>query len=361
MPFNTLIFLALAGLSSAGTDPRLQIALATTTKITGDISYTPGGRLFAQWNNYLNGTTGPPFAEVLADNSSVAYPDAEWNSWNSSDPSMDPATHFISVAANRLGPDGNLYVLDNGYTDTYGPKLVSFNLTTNELVGTWSLANMTISGSQWDDFRFNGDMVYFTDLSAAIGLLDMTTGTTRRVLENDISTTSYFPMSAAGKLMSLGGSYPFTNSDQLEVAADGTYLYYQPCNGGMWRIATTLLDAALTNDTAADALSASAEPYAPTPSTGGTAIDADGTVYASDADRNAIVRVFSNGTMDTLVQDDRLLWVDCMWVDAQNRLWMPATQLFLGSNWNGGVDGYEPPFYVFTMDIGVGPSPLDHA
>lgn len=355
-----LIVLALAGLSSAGTDPRLEIAMSTTTKITGDISYTSDGRLFVQWNNYLNGTTGPPIAEVV-NGTSIAYPNEEWNSWNSSDPSMDPATHYINAAANRIGPDGNFYVLDNGYTDTYGPKIVSFNITTNELVNTWPLENMTASDSQWDDFRFNGNMIYLTDLSAAIGLLDMTTGSTRRVLVGAESTTAYFPMSAAGKLMSLGTSYAFTGADQLEVAADGTYLYYQPCNGGMWRIETALLDTALYNATAADALSDLAEPYAPTPSTGGTAIDADGTVYSSDANRNAILRTFSNGTMDTLVQDDRLLWVDCMWVDSQNRLWMPATQLFLGSGWNGGVDGYQPPFYVFTMDIGVGPSPLDHA
>ena len=30
--------------------------------------------------------------------------------------------------------------------------------------------------------------------------------------------------------------------DQMEVSPDGTYLFYQPCNGGLYKIETSLLD-----------------------------------------------------------------------------------------------------------------------
>ena len=54
------------------------------------------------------------------------------------------------------------------------------------------------------------------------------------------------------------------------------------------------------------------QPFALTPSTGGTAIDAQGNIYVSDTQRQSILRVSANGTMETLVQDPRLLWVDAM-------------------------------------------------
>ena len=61
------------------------------------------------------------------------------------------------------------------------------------------------------------------------------------------------------------------------------------------------------------------------------------------------------------MQDPRLLWVDAMWVDSQERLWMPAAQLNRGTPFNEGESLVVKPLYVFSMDIGVGPSPIDHA
>lgn len=61
-----------------------------------------------------------------------------------------------------------------------------------------------------------------------------------------------------------------------------------------------------------------------------------------------------------IVQDDRLLWVDAMWVDTQKRLWMPVNQLERSTLVGNGTSEIVKPLYVFTMDIGIGPSPIDH-
>lgn len=354
--------LALAGWGSAVTDSRLTAAIVTTDRITSAVSSTPDGRLFLYFSTYLNNSTGPSMAEKVANGSYVPYPDEEWNSWNSSDSSLDPATHFVGIAAQRIGPDGALWVLDSS-TGDFPPKLVSFNLTTNTVAKTILITNITLSSTHWDDFRFNGNMVYLTDINdSALGLLDLETGAGTRVLEGHLSTVAYFPASAEGNALWLSDGTPhFANADQLEVSPDGTYLYYQAQPGALWRVATALLDAAVYNATAAAALVNETEPYAPTVSTGGTAIDAAGTVYASDTTNNAILRVLANGTTEVFIQDDRLQWADAMWVDSQDRLWMPCNQLFRGARFGTGVATYEPPFYVFTVDIGVGPSPIDHA
>lgn len=62
-----------------------------------------------------------------------------------------------------------------------------------------------------------------------------------------------------------------------------------------------------------------------------------------------------------VVQDPRLLWVDAMWIDTYGKLWMPAAQLNRGIPFNNGSNYIEKPLYVYTIDIGVGPSPIDHA
>lgn len=102
-------------------------------------------------------------------------------------------------------------------------------------------------------------------------------------------------------------------ADQLEVSPDGAYLYYQAQPGALWKVSTSLLDDAVYNNaTAAAALVDATQPYAATVSTGGTAIDAAGTVYASDTSNNAILRTFANGTTELFIKDDRLQWADAM-------------------------------------------------
>lgn len=159
------------------------------------------------------------------------------------------------------------------------------------------------------------------------------------------------------------GGYLYVYADHHEVSPDGRYYYFQPANGGLSRIETRYLDQALYNSSlnANGVIGEYVEPFALTPSTGGTAIDARGNIYSSDTDRLAIEKIAPNGTRTTLVQDPRLLWVDAMWIDAKGKLWMPAAQLSRGVPFNNGTNKIVKPLYVFTVDIGVGPSPIDHA
>ncbi len=60
-------------------------------------------------------------------------------------------------------------------------------------------------------------------------------------------------------------------------------------------------------------------------------------------------------------QSDPLTLIqDAMWVDDKQRLWMPAAQLNRGYPFHNGVSQVVKPLYVFSIDIGIGPSPIDH-
>ncbi|KAL9093321.1 MAG: hypothetical protein Q9165_004062 [Trypethelium subeluteriae] len=350
-------------------DPRLNVEVVLDVPTNG-ASTTPDGRIFFVLAR-VDGSTGPQLVEYYPSNQSMtAYPNEEWNSYSGD---KDPATHFLGVNSQRVGPDGNLWIVDKGATAfgapvnlPDGPKVVVVDLKSNEVHRTYPMGNATRASSLLDDIRFHNSTgkAYLTDAgSPGLVVLDLVSGSAVRVLDGDLSTKEYMPVSAEGRIVYVQDGPWYVSADQLEVSPDGTYFYYQPSSGGMSRIETKWLDQAFYNSSLNSnaILGQYVEPYAFTTPTGGTAIDADGNIYDSDVDSQRIIKISPNGTMTTLIQDPRLLWVDAMWIDAEQRLWMPAAQLNRGAPFNNGTSKIVKPNYVYTLDIGVGPSPIDHA
>ncbi|TGO89697.1 hypothetical protein BPOR_0097g00010 [Botrytis porri] len=98
------------------------------------------------------------------------------------------------------------------------------------------------------------------------------------------------------------------------------------------------------------------EPFALTPSTGGSTIDGDGNVYVSDNNLLAIWKVTPDGYASILVQDDALITTDLMWVTSDKKLLLPASQMRPGRN---GLMAEEPN-NIFSYPIDASPSPIDH-
>lgn len=362
--------LGLLPLALAATDARLRVELTTDTPCNG-VSTTPDGRLFVLYAR-VDGTQAQGLPEVVEwiNNTGVPYPNAAWNSY--AGPASNPATTLVRVNSQRIGPDGNLWLVDTGSPGfgspvilPEGPKLVVVDVKTNAVARVYSMGNVTKSSSLLDDIRFNPatGKAYLTDAGVgALIVLDLATGSAIRVLDGDLSTSAFTPASAEGRLLhSATGQPQYITADQLEVSPDGVYLHWQPASGGMFRIETTYLDQAFYNSSLATVLSTYVEPFALTPSTGGTAIDAEGSIYVSDTDRLAIEKVSANGTRTTFLQDDRLLWVDAMWIDSHQKLWLPSAQLNRGLPFSvSNVSTIVKPLFVYSIDIGVGPPAIDH-
>ena len=117
----------------------------------------------------------------------------------------------------------------------------------------------------------------------------------------------------------------------------------------MWRIGTQFLEDASLSD---EQLNAQAKPFADTPSTGGTAIAANGTIYLSDVDRKRILTISPEGKIATLIEDARLIWVDAMWIDDAGYLLMPAAQLNRSAGLNNGSDTTQQPITLYRLKIG---------
>lgn len=369
----SIITFALAfGQSAAQTyhgpeDPRVQIELVLDHPSNG-ASTTPDGRIFLVLT-HGDGSKGPSVVEYhKSNNSTTAYPNDEWNSY---EPGKNPANHFVGINAQRIGPDGKLYIVDKGASKfdspillPDGPKIVRVDLQSNEVDKVYFVGNATGSFSFIDDIRFNPakGKAYITDAGTpGIIVLDLDTGGVVRTLNNDPSARGIMPPGAEGNFLYFNGKPFYLYADQHEVSPDAKWYYYQPCEGGMSKIETAMLDKAFYNSSFNENLGSYVQPFAGTPSTGGTAIDADGNIYDSDTNSQRIIKIAPNGTMTTLVQDPRLLWIDAMWVSTDKKLWMPSAQLNRGVQFHNGTSYITHPLYIYSIDIGVGPPAIDHA
>ncbi len=89
----------------------------------------------------------------------------------------------------------------------------------------------------------------------------------------------------------------------------------------------------------------------------GMETDAVGRLYITDGEHNAIHRRLTDGTWETVVHDERLLWPDTLSVAADRYLYVTANQFFRQAMFRG-TDERRTPYVLFRTPIGVGPVEL---
>ncbi|MCG5469335.1 major royal jelly family protein [Micromonospora sp. LAH09] len=336
-------------------DPRLTRVFDEDRVCTGVTSLR--GRVFLSYPS-ADGP-GVQVVEALPDGRRNPYPDA---GWNRADQSPDGA--FVHVNGLRAGPDGRLWIVDSGAPQLGarqvpgGARLVVVDPHGDRVVRVYHLDEAVHPTSYMDDVRFNGAIAYLSDAgSPGLIVLDLESGRSRRVLSGHPSTVGEPMVADERALRDPDGAEVRLHVDQLEVSPDGRWLYFQPASGGMSRVDTRWVD---DPSVSADELARRVERWCDTPSTGGTAIDVNGTIYLSDVAHRRVLAIAPDRSVRTLVTDARLVWVDAMWLDADARLWMPAAQLHLTAGFNGGRSAVDYPVHVYRMPVGAGPSPLDH-
>jgi len=350
----SLLFFILSFSAFGAPVKKLSTEFASPTLIINGVTTSAGGRRFAVVQPLH---PGQPEVVEITSGSPIAYPGGRWNGWRIGE---DARSAFVGVNALRIGPDGALWIVDRGAPGIGkalvpgGPKLVRIDLASNKVTRIYDLGAVAQGESFVDDVRFNGAHAYLTDAGRpGLIVLDLATGAARRVLDNHPSTVASWPLMAEGRqLLDESGAPIVVHADQLEVSADGSWLYFQPCSGPMSRIETRYLDDASLEPSI---LASHVLPFADTASTGGTAIDADGAIYASDTNRSQILKVSPTGAISILISDPRLAWVDAMWIDDNGKLWMPAAQLNRVASLNRGKDTVRWPVNIYSMDIGAKP------
>ncbi len=336
---------------------KAQLQIAATSNTVWNGVTTVGDRIFVCFPR-LEGDSGMRIGEVLPGGNIVPYPNAAWNNWR---PGNNVDNTFIRANSLRIGPDGLLWVVDTG-TPALGEaplpgnaaKLVAIDPHTNKVVRTVPLAGVSRKNTFIDDLRMYGNTIYLTDAGEpALVVMNKTTGKGRRVLENHTSTTDEIAIRAEGKIMTDNKGHEIRiHADQLEVSPDGRWLYYQPASGPLWRVETHYLQ-----DTGIDekSLAQQVSLFYKTPSTGGTAIDADGNLYVSDVDQQQIIRISPEGKAETILKDPRLAWCDALWMDEKGYLWLPAGQLNRLAAFQQGISKLQLPVVIYKIKTGARP------
>jgi sugar lactone lactonase YvrE len=189
----------------------------------------------------------------------------------------------------------------------------------------------------------------------AIIVVDLETGTARRVLENHPALRpSGDPVVIDAKPLARpveGGEPVVYRYGFNPIAIDplGRWLY----TGALSGRAVHRIDAALlAHENDASILAEGLRFWCEKPHCDGFDVDAAGNVYVTDVENYAIGRASPEG-YTILAQDrEKLGWPDGVELDAEGRwLYITANQLHRLPVLNGGVDGSKPPFHVLRLRV----------
>lgn len=329
--------------------------VATSDMVWNGVAVSDSGRVFVCFP-HLEGEKGMRVGEVIGGNNIIPYPDGEWNDWENGK-AVDHK--IVRVNAIRIGPDGNLWIVDTG-TPAMGKdplpgnaaKLIVVDIKINQVVRTIPLGDVSRPHSFFDDLRIFQNNIFITDAGEpAIIVLDLKSGKGRRLLEKHRLATDSMPLYAEGEPMyTSDGALLKIHSDQLEVSPDGKWFYFQPVSGPLVRVPLHLL---INPDVSPTELSSAVEVFVKTPTTGGTVMDADGNIYLSDVNKLQILKITPDGKISTVIKNSRLIWCDAMWIDNKGYLYLPCGQINRIAAFQKGQSKVKFPVVLYRINLGV--------
>ena len=283
-----------------------QVASFKGQQVTG-LTVSQRGRVFANFPRWREHVTNS-VVEVLADGTSVPYPNTSWNAWKVGEKVKD--SMFVAVQSVVADQD-YLYVLDTrnalwkGVIDA--PRMFVFSLQTNQLIDILMLDDKAYkSNSYTNDLRIDHkhNCIYITDSNeGAIIVYNITDRSSRRVLDNHISTqgeTSTLTING-----DTWGNKP-VHSDGIALHPTNGRLYYHSLTGyTLYSVATEELAKGTEQSIAASVIE-----EGKTGAPDGMIFDAKGNLYLADLEQNAITYLTPSKEMKTLVSGNQVRWAD---------------------------------------------------
>jgi sugar lactone lactonase YvrE len=269
----------------------------------GNIAVSPTGRVFFTYH-----PDGHPPAQVLElkDGQATPYPNVGY-------------PLYQSVLALRIDGQGRLWALDHADLGRGRPRILAFDLATNQLVHRYDFPSSTAGMfSMLNDFQVSpdGKFIYIAEASPVIQrpaliVYDVERKTSRRLLQGhrSVKPLDYLIQAPGRDMTLLWGLYTLRiGVDSIALDRKGDWLYYGPVNGDrLFRVRTSALrDEKLTPG----ALGALVEDFARKTISDGLSTDDGGTIYVTDPEHSAIHTITPDGRFRTLVRDARLRWPD---------------------------------------------------
>ena len=342
---------------------KLEVVASFATERPGNIAVSPNGRVFITMSDPA--VSKYAVKELLPNGNLLDFPDTSWTA--------KPQPNSIKGISRTIGIQVSkeiLWVLDIGDNSSQphqAPKLIGWNINSKQLHKIFILPDAVLHPSSFlQDFVIDekhqtaiiadmslGGLIY--PAVPAFVIIDLKTGYSRRVLENDKSfqpldedlLVNGRPLShtyADGKIVN--PRYPL---NPIAIDADMKWIYFGALGGNkIFRIPTESLAGENVHDTV---LSEQIEYYAAKPKSDGFKVGDQGQIYITDVEHNAI-GIASLKEYIVLAQDKTLLsWPDGIAISADGYLYVTANQLQNKPWWNNGKDDSKPPYYIVRLKI----------
>ena len=359
-------------LAQTQTTGELELVATFADDMPTGVTVSQEGRIFVNFPRW-----GDPVAATVAeivDGKPVPYPDADITKLDLG----NAAGTFVSVQSVVVDPADRLWVLDTGSINFApvvdgGPKLVGIDLETDQIFKTITFPDDVVLPTTYlNDIRFDlrqgeGGVAYITDSSDTgpngLIVVDLASGSSRRLINNHPTTkaqTDFLPFVEGRPVMQrtpgATPQYLALGADGIAISADGSRLYYCPlASRRLYSVSTE----ALRDETLTPAeVAATIRDEGMKPASDGLESDAEGRVYATAYEQNAIVRLKADGFYETIVADPRLLWPDTLALAADGYLYVNANQLQRQASYHNGKDLREKPYSMFRIKVDATPVTL---
>lgn len=351
------------------TSDKLELVATFHDQMLTGVAVAPTGRIFVNYPRW-GGPVKFTVAEIV-DGKEVPYPSLEMNQGDKGDADKK----FVSVQSVVVDPAGRLWVVDTGSVE-FGPvpegaaKLMCYDLSTNQLVRTIPFPRDVVRPNSYtNDIRFDlsrgtQGMAYLTDSSVkgdnGLIVVDLASGKSWRRLDKHPSTLpepGFKPVVEGETLMErppTGDPKPLTfGSDGIAIPSGGK-LYFCPLAGH--HLYSVSLDA-LSDPNATEAqVAATVQDLGDRGfASDGLDGDAQGRIYLTDYEHNAVLRRDAAGHQEFLVQDPRLIWPDSMAIAPDGYVYVTANQLNRQAKFHKGQDLRQKPYALFRIKTDAKP------
>jgi sugar lactone lactonase YvrE len=345
------------------------------------VTVSQKGRIFVnfpKWGDEVPFTVG----EVRY-SKAVAYPDEAMNQTTDTHVAAADdyyAASLVSVQSVVVDPADRLWILDTGSpmfqpTKYGGPKLVCIDLETNQVIKKVLFPqNVALPTTYLNDVRFDlrsgkEGIAYITDSAQngpnGIIVVDLASGESWRRLNDHPSTKAedlqtFLPIVEGRPFLVKEQENALTKlaanmgSDGIAISATGDRLYYCPlASRKLFSVSTEAL-----SDRSVD------DPYVSKTvkdegdkggASDGLESDAEGRIYATNYEHNAIMRRNPNGEWETIVHDSSLLWPDTLSLASDGYLYVTANQLHRQARYHNGRDMRKKPYTLFRIKVNTKP------
>lgn len=325
--------------------------------MANQVAITRNHRLFLGLPRYSAEYSTPSLARRAEDGSMQPFPGNSWNNWK---PGDDGGEAFVYLNSVHVFDDETVWCVDQGslsagiFGDKYSKpapgaqKIVQLDANSGKILRILRFDDQILPpGSQLNDLRFNGSLMYLSDSGiGGIIIHDLETGKTIRRLSGlpVVKASNKAPPAMLAHVKG-GKTFHPPNSDMIEITADGKWLYWAAPTGPLYRVETRILRDVARSDAE---VASHVEAVYDNNFSGGCAMDSEGNVYFSETVTHNITVWSPTGTTAVLMSDPRLVRPDGSFISPDRKLYIPVKQPVKTT---ASVGEQVPIFHIYCVDL----------